>query len=308
MLIFGIYAVFIVTIFYLPLMVSGILGALISLGTAYFIAYKLSPKYEKNIFEIAKETGKTIAQVFVPPNKVYMFLADKDPATKKVSLKITKEGKSEKISWNLTPNQEFFLEVPEGKIEKTLSIWDIINRGTLVLQDPIKQIFKIKPYDVELVMFVFPTEVLTQEQLKALNLEKVAEDVEKIKEQDSNNPNRAIEKEIKVPVYSPIPYALSSDIVNHISAKHRFSTIANILEQTKSLLRQADQTISVMGGSSLSWLKTLMQNRQAFMTLVVVIIFFLIMLFTIPILNNIVSGFAQMTTPTNIPTFNKTFP
>ena len=284
---FGMFVIMLSLLIYAPLYLSIVAGLAISFLGAIILNKQIKTKLQKiNIFDVAQKTGKIIAQVFVPPNKVYMFLADKDIGEDAVKIKIYRKGKYETYKFNLSPNQQFQLEIPEQEVgnqakSKEIYVWDLINDPRVVFQltEPTKQIFKVEPYNVEMVMFVYPTEILTREQLQLLNLVEKGEVKQKVKMQDEVT-GKIIEKDITIPVYSPKPYALSSDNIQEISAKHRFSTIATILEQTKAILSGAETlaTTKVIGGFGFN-LQGLLKNKTFWIILILVaglIFFFMI--------------------------------
>jgi len=190
----------------------------------------------QNPFLAIKDLGGMLALAFVPPNKILMFPAKKDIAKNSVRIRILKNGGYEEVEQYLTPEQEFQLQ-GKGEIKKKYHIMELLDDPAVLweLEDPNKQIFRLDPINIETVVFVYPTEVITQEQLKVWNLQKEGD----VKLQVPGPDGKPMEK--VVPMYSPKPYSISTDNVKQLSAHHRFSQLGTVLEQTRQILMGAER-------------------------------------------------------------------
>jgi len=248
-IVYGIYfAVFVVilsVVLYAPIWLATVMGLLISFAGS-FITDRILQRYIKknNPFLAVKDMGKSLVLAFVPPNRILMFAAKKDIGKNKIRIQILKDGKYEEYEHFLVPNQEFQLE-PKIELKEKYSIYELLENPYVIweLEEPLKQTFSIEPFGIETVVLVYPTEIITQEQLQFWNL---AEDGVKTERIPIEKEGKIIEHQIAVPIYSPRPYAINSDNIKQLSANHRLSQISTILEQTRDILKGAE-TIAAGG-------------------------------------------------------------
>jgi hypothetical protein len=236
---FGMFVVMLALIIYAPVW-AAVLGGLAIAFLGAIITDKLLQNtiVQSNPLMAVKEMGKSLVIAFVPPNRILLFPATKDLSRNSIRYRILTEGRWEEMEHYLTPEQEFQLE-PKMDIKEKYTIWELLENPYVVweLKEPVKQVFTMEPYGIDAIVLVYPKEVITQEQLKVWNLQKVGDEkavTEEVKD------GKVVKKEIVIPVYSPAPYAISSDNIKQLSAHHRFSTIATVLEQTRDILRGAE--------------------------------------------------------------------
>ncbi|RLG43138.1 MAG: hypothetical protein DRO01_00145 [Thermoproteota archaeon] len=251
---FGMFAVMLISILYAPLWFTSLIGVLGSFVASQFVSNYLKKRSRKeSIFSIARKLGKVVVMTFMPPNRAYFFLADKEVSSNSIKLKILKNQKWETYKFPLSPEQEFFAEVPPQEIEikKEFHITEFLENPFIIweLTDPQKQVFRVEPEGAEMVIFVYPSEIITQDQLRAWNLHKIGETKKTIKVKDEEG--KTVEKSITIPVYSPNPYALGMDNIKQLSAYHRFGQITTILEQTREILSHAERVIGVKAPSGI---------------------------------------------------------
>jgi len=247
--VYGIYfAVFVVilsVVLYAPVWLATVMGLIISFFGS-FITDKMLQKYIKknNPFLAVRDMGKSLVLAFVPPNRILMFAAKKDIGKNKIRIQILKDGKYEEYEHFLVPNQEFQLE-PKIELNEKYSIYELLENPYVIweLEEPLKQTFNIEPFGIETVVLVYPTEIITQEQLKFWNLDESGVKTERIPVEKNG---KIIEHQIAIPIYSPKPYAINSDNIKQLSANHRLSQISTILEQTRDILKGAE-TIAAGG-------------------------------------------------------------
>ena len=237
---FGMFVVMLALVIYAPVWLA-VLGGLAIAFIGAIITDKALNAFivRNNPFMAVREMNKRLVLAFVPPNRILMFPATLDPGRGSIRVRILKEGVWEEYTHYLTPEQEFQLE-PHIETKEYYTIWELLENPWVVweLKEPVKQVFKIEPYGIDTVVLVYPTELITQDQLKVWNLEKTGEEETEIVE--TTPEGKVVRKKITVPVYSPRPYAISTDNIKQLSAHHRFSTIATILEQTRDILRGAE--------------------------------------------------------------------
>jgi hypothetical protein len=263
---FGVFIVLLYLVIFAPLWMAILGGLAVSMFGAFKINRMLKSYFaQKNPLDVAKELGKVLVFTFVPPRSLYVFCADKNVVDNTVKLVIKRRGREEKYEFSLTPEQLFTMKFDkksfEVKKDTKVNVLDALENADHIIynvEDADKQLFKLEPYNVECLFFVYPTEIITTEQLRVYRLKRVGK--EKVK-QEVNGEITVVE----VDVYSPQPYALSKDNVEEISARHRYGQMATILEQSKELLSGIEKAIGSQigrGGGGLSILSVLRTNPQ----------------------------------------------
>jgi len=274
-LFFGMFVVMLALVIYAPIWASVLAG----LGIAFFGAVLVdrllqNTVVQSNPFLVVREMGKRLVFAFVPPNRILMFPADLDLGRNSIRVRILKDGRWEEYTHYLTPEQEFQLE-PQINIEQKYTIWELLENPYVVweLKEPVKQVFRLEPYGIDTVVLVYPTELITQDQLKIWNLEETT--TEKAEVTEVTPDGKTVKKEIVIPVYSPRPYAISTDNIKQLSAHHRFSTIATILEQTRDILRGAEAVagagIRRVGAGVAGILEAIRKNPAIVVALILII-------------------------------------
>jgi len=305
---FGVFFGMLFTLLYAPLIVSIIVGLAVSFFGA-IITDKVFQSYIKsnNPFIAAKQFGKSLVLAFVPPNRLLLFTADKDLAKNKIRIKILKDGKTEIYDHFLNPNQEFMLE-PRIEIKDKYSIYELLENPYIVweLDEPLKQVFKLDPFGVETVILVYPTEIITKEQLSMWNLQKTGEKTEVIHYEDRNGNIK--EQKIVVPIYSPKPYAISSDNIKQLSASHRYSQISTILEQTRDILRHAENLAATGLRSGIAGIGNIFKKNPWLIIILVLLLGGVFLIFALSKFTNLFQAHTQQALTTILKNATHKFP
>ena len=247
---FGAYMIMFALVVYAPLIVAAVGGlGIIFLGATFLSKKQVEMVRQNNPFLAAKELGKMMVGTFLPGNRVRFFFADRNIGRDSVSFKLWDGKNWKKIESSLSPEQEFVSEFDGIKLEddKT-TIWDIVGNPKIVwdLKDHKKQIWNIEPLNIQSVFMVFPESVLGKTQLKAWNLQEDENATAKTEpildergqRQYDPKTNQLLVK--KIPVFSPVSYAIDVDGVRKLSATHRYSEVSSSLQTARDLLGGAE--------------------------------------------------------------------
>jgi len=294
-----------VLVFYAPIWIALLTGMIITFVGSWIIANKLENDIkEQNPLYWASQLNKTLLITIFPPNRIKFYIAEKDISENSIRIRILKDGRFEKYKFYLSPEQEFSAEVlpfkwePVGEKEKEKILpnnpEELFNNPMywveLELKEPLKQIWKIDGYNMDAVIFVYPTEILDKTQLKVWKLSYNNTEVKEEKRivMEEGIPRETIYR-IEIPVYSPKPYTISTDSIKEISAVHRFSQISTILENTKKMLERSEGIVSGFipaGVGGFGGIFNIFRNRNLMIAIILIVGF----LFMLIIVNMIMAG------------------
>jgi len=266
---FGAYLAMVGLWFFAPIVVA-MLGGLLVIMIGATLSTRLYRKRsaQKNIFDVAKQYGKKLVFALLPGNRISLFLADWNVGNNKIKMKVYDGRRWKMVERTLVPEQEFDLGVSEVKIEKGMSIYDVVANPKILwkLEEPRKQVWNIDGYNVPAVLMVFPDKVISETQLKVWNT--AYQGAKKIKISEGGVTSRDVE----IPVFSPLSYAVSSTEVQTLSATHRFSELSTLMDTTRDLLENAERIVagSIPKKATSMWAKVSDFLRQAPQVVVVI--------------------------------------